>query len=289
VTARARQRGLTLIEMLIVIGVIALMVGMAMMSFASTRNAETSRAVTQIANTMRYGFDKARVNGEYYRLLIDLDENRVFLQAGDDKMYLPATDRDGKVIEFDERKAEDRATRDARAADSYNRSLQSQVFDGRTKLVGEQGEPINKVQEGAAAGGDAADDADEADPYKPKPKQVPRQKPPLFSRFESEDAITGLDKGVPLPEGVRINYVRTADDLEPIIKGQASIYFFPGGRTQLAHIQVEDESRENRYTIKIQPLTGRVTIVDGHEDLVLPDDADDEEDELGRRSERRTF
>ena len=119
---------------------------------------------------------------------------------------------------------------------------------------------------------------------------MPRRRPPQFDSFEDENALSELAKPIKLPEGVKIVYVRTADDLQPITKGQASLFFFPRGQTQEAHIQLEDQEVEDgRYTIKVQPLTGRITIVDEHVDLVLPEDPSDEEDELGERLERRTF
>lgn len=265
--SKMRQRGLTLIEIMIVIGVIAMMVGMVAAGFGAGQNAEASRAVNQLANTLRYGYDKARVTGGYYRVLINIGKGEVTLQAGDGRMYMPATDRNGELVEYDESKARDQADRDKRAEESYNKSIQSQVY------------------EDGAEGGEAS----AFDQYKPAPRKVPRRKPPLFDSFEQENALPDLVEPVKFPEGIKIVYVRTNDDLEPITEGEASIYFFPGGRTQLAHIHVEDDTGTIKYTIKLQPLTGRVTIADGHEDLVLPNDPSDEEDELGNRSERRTF
>jgi general secretion pathway protein H len=273
------QRGMTLIEIMIVIGVVALIVGMAVVGFGAGRNAEVSRATTQIANLARYGYDKSRVTGDYYRLLIDLDEGTIALQQGDDRMYLPATDRDGKILETDEDKLQEQADRDKRAEESYNRSVQAQVY--------------SEASGGAAgAGGGGAEDGEDAgyDPYAVGRRTVPRRRPPLFDSFEDENALSELAKPIKLPEGVKIVYVRTADDILPITKGQASLFFFPRGQTQEAHIQLEDEEVEDgRYTIKVQPLTGRITIVDGHEDLVLPEDPTDDEDDLGTRLERRTF
>lgn len=261
---------MTLIEIMIVMGVVALMAGMVVIGFGAGRNAEVSRATNQIANLVRYGYDKARVTGDYYRLLIDLDEGTITLQQGDDRMYLPATDRDGKIIEVDEDALEEQAARDQRAEESYNRSIQAEVFGGG---------------EGGGGGGDDSS----FDPYAAQRRQVPRRRPPLFDSFEDENVLTGLKDPVKLPEGVKIIYVRTADDVKPIIAGQASLFFFPRGRTQEAYIQLEDPEIEARYTIKVQPLTGRVTIVDGHEELVLPDDPSDKEDDLGQDFERRTF
>jgi general secretion pathway protein H len=268
------QRGLTLIEILIVLAVMGLMLSMLMIGFGAGRSAEISRATTQVANTIRYGFDKARVNGQYFRMVLDLDSGTFSLQAAEDAMYLPATDRDGKIREIDERDLEEQAQRDQRAEQSFNRSVESAAYRG-------------------GGTGGAADEGGEAesdyDVYKPQARKVPRRKPPLFSSFEDENSLSDLAKPFKLPEGVKIVYVRTADDLEPITKGEASIYFFPRGRTQKAHIQIASEDGKDEYTIKLEPLTGRVTVVDGLEDLTLPDDPTDDEDDLGREHQRRTF
>lgn len=271
------QRGITLIEILIVLAVMGLMVAMLVVGFGAGRNAEISRATTQVANTVRYGFDKARVNGQYYRMVLDLDSGTFSLQAAEDAMYLPATDRDGKIREIDKSDLEEQAQRDQRAEQSFNRSVQSAAY-----RAGGTG--------GGGGGGDDGGDTDgELDVYKPQPRKVPRAKPPLFSSFEDENSLSELAKPFKLPEGVKIVYVRTADDLEPIKKGEASLYFFPRGRTQKAHIQIASDDGQIEYTIKVEPLTGRVTVVDGLEDLVLPDDPNDEEDALGREFHRRTF
>lgn len=271
-----RQAGMTLIEIVIVLAVLGMMVGMLVVGFGAGRQAEVGRATNQIANTIRYGFDKARVNGQYFRLLINLDDSTFSLQNAEDAMYLPATDRDGKIIEFDASKAEEQADRDYRAEQSFNRSVQSAAYrDG--------------MDPDAPAGGGGGDTDGEGSVYKPQPKKVPRARPPLFAAFEDENSLSDLAKPFTLPEGVKIVYVRTADDLKPITKGEASIYFFPRGRTQKVHIQLESKDGEGKYTIKVEPLTGRVTVVDGHEDLVMPDDAYDEEDDLGKEHHRRSL
>lgn len=262
-----RQAGITLIEILIVMAVMGLMVGMVVVGFGAGRQAEISRATNQIANTVRYGYDKARTGGDYYRMLINLDDSTFSLQVGDDAMYLPATDRDGEIIEIDDRKLEEQADRDLRAEQSFNRSVQAAAY---------------REDEGDTDGAGAA-------AYQAQPRKVPRRKKPLFEAFEPENELTGLAKPFSLPEGVKITYVRTADDLLPITKGEASIVFFPRGRTQKAHIHVESDDQVTKYTIKIEPMTGRVTVVDGLEDLVLPDDPTDEEDHLGKEHRRRTL
>lgn len=258
-----------MIEILVVLAIFSLMVAMIVVGFGTTRAAEVTSSVNNLGNMIRYGYDRARVNGTYHRLHIDLDKGTFTLQEGSDRMYLPATDRDGKIIEFDPAKAEEQAERDKRAADAYNRSIQSEVL-------------------GDGAGGSGGEVAD-YDPYRAREKLVPRRKPPLFESFEEENAVSGLVKPVKLPEGVKITYVRTADDVKPITEGEASLFFFPRGTTQECHILLEDDEGDNRWTIKVAPLTGRVTIEEGHEELQVEEVADEEEDELGKSRSRRTF
>ncbi len=263
---------MTLIEIVVVLAVMSLMVSMVLVGFGAQRSAELNGAVTELANTIRFAFDKARVSDSYYRLTIDLEKGTFALQAADEAMYLPATDRDGKTLVLSESELEDRAERDKRAKEQYFRSVQSQVYR----------EPGDDEDGGGSA---------TPDPYGVQARDVPRRRPPLFESFKDENALSGLGKPIALPEDVKIVYVRTAEDPDPITAGQAAIYFFPQGRTQLAHIQIVDtrSEEESAYTIEIQPLTGRVTIVPEKEDLVLPDDMYDGEDELGKRQNRRTF
>jgi len=267
IPAARRSRGMSLIEVMIVMGIFVLMMGMVIVGFRSSRSAEALRAVNQVSNAVRYGFDKARVSGASYRLLINLDQGTFTLQEGDGRMYMPATDRDGQLVEYDADKAKDREDRDQRAEESYNRSLQAQVFGGA---------------------GDKADDAT-VNPYAATARKVPRMRPPMFAGFKEENALSGLSEAIALPEGVKISYVRTEHDFAPITEGEASLFFFPRGHTQRAHILVEDADGENRWTIKVAPLTGRVTVDEGHELLELPSDPGEEEDDLGRRQERRVL
>lgn len=283
-TIRARTRrgewGFSIIEMLIVLAVVGLLVGSTIVGLGSAKQAEIVRATNQVANTIRFAFNKSRVTGEYYRLLIDIDQNTLVLQRGDDRMYLSATDRDGKPVVYDPRKAKAREERDKRAEEAYNRSLQAMVYSGGAA--------------GAAAAGDGATgkDASVANPnaYLGGPKKVPRRKPPLFGGFEEENSISGFKEPIKLPEGVRVVSVRTAEDPKVLTKGEGSIYFFPQGRTQLAHVQLEEVRPDgNKYTVIVQPLTGRVEIADGLVDLVVADDLRRQRDELGREQDRRSF
>lgn len=314
--ARVRRsraaRGMTLIETLIVLAIGALLIGSALYGIGASRQAEVARATNQLANTLRFAYNKARVTGTYYRLLIDIDKGAFSLQRGDDRMYLPATDRYGRPMLVDPGKVKEKEERDRRAEENYNRSLQARVLDavkgtpspGMAQGAGAIGQPPGKAPAPGAKTGQPGQPGQPAkagapaptttgtqpDKFITPPKKVPRRKPPIFGAFDDDNSLSELKKPFKFPPEIKIVAVRTAQDPKPITKGEASLYFFPQGHTQLAHIHVQEVERpENQFTIIVRPLTGRVEVVDGHVDLALPDDPTAVRDDLDRRVERRSF
>jgi general secretion pathway protein H len=100
--------------------------------------------------------------------------------------------------------------------------------------------------------------------------------------------------------GYRITFraVQTGHDAEPITKNRAYLYFWPGGQTERASIQLKvappkkdtDEASQapqekSVMTLIVSPLTGKVTIKDGAVDL--PKAIEDKD--LSEREEPGTF
>ncbi len=265
--ARRNQRGMTLIEILMVLAILGLILYSLSASMGSAGQAEIIRTTNQVAATARFAYDRARFTGDHYRLKINFEERSFALQAAGDAMYLPATNRDGEVVEVDLDRQEARDEADKRAEESYNRSL------------------LSKIRTGGDGDGVGVD----LDPYSAQAKKVPRRKPPLFDAFDKENSLSDLGESIIFPESVKIVSVRTDADYQPISAGEAYIYFFPSGRTQMAHIQLSDEKQENHYTIIIQPLTGSVEVVAELVDLHLAGDLLDGEDDRGNTIEKRSF
>lgn len=308
---RRRSRGMTLVEVLIVLAISALLIGGVATGLGAGRQAEVSRATNQLANTVRFAFNKARVTGSYYRLLIKLDDSSFSMQRGADRMYLPATDRYGRIKVVDPSREKEKDERDRRAEENYNRSIQARVLAavkgpsvgkaGGSAIGAPPGAPAAPSKAGAApakAGAPAtggspmpgAPGGSMLDKYAVQAKKVPRRKPPIFGAFDDDNSLSDLKKPFKLPKTVKVVSVQTADDIKPITTGEASIYFFPQGHTQLAHIQVEEiENPENSFTIIIKPLTGRVEVQEGKINLALTDDPNSIRDDLGRRQTRRSF
>lgn len=270
---------MTLIEILVVLALMGLMLSAAAVSLGTAAQGEIVGATNRAAATMRFAFDKARVSGTHLRIKINFAERSFTLQAAGEAMYLPATDRDGEIVVVDEDDIEERKERDERAADRYNRSLTGQL--------------MNQVQSGAA-GVDPNDPNNPANnPYAVEAKAVPRRTPPLFDAFENEGGLKGLGEPIVFPEEVEILAVRTESDPEPITEGEAFLYFFPQGRTQMTYIHMRDkdssEDEENAYTITIQPLTGKVEVHDGLVKTEFPADLLKGRDDLGNKKGRRSF
>jgi general secretion pathway protein H len=87
-----------------------------------------------------------------------------------------------------------------------------------------------------------------------------------------------------LDRGVKFRSVQTGHDTEPRKKGRAYLYFWPGGLTERAAIQLKvgdptktepsDEATEDpsALSLLVSPLTGKTTIKDGALDVPKPVD-----------------
>lgn len=267
-------RGMTLIEILIVLLIIGLIMWSASMSMGAANQAEVVRSTNQLASTIRFAYDRARFTGHYYRIHVDFEQRTFQLQKAEEAMYLPATNRDGELLVQDQKKLEDRAKRDAQVAEAYYSTVAAAVLS---------------AADNSGAFGDS---------YSVQKKDVPRRRPPLFEAFEADQTLGDLGKPIQLPEGVEILSVQTDADPEPINSGAADLYFFPRGQTQLAAIQLKGRPKlgqriigedDIEYTILVQPLTGKVTVEAGIIDLELPKVVGQGEDHLGNETERRSF
>lgn len=89
-------------------------------------------------------------------------------------------------------------------------------------------------------------------------------------------------QGKELPSGVRFVQVETGHDREPMSTGRSYIYFWPGGQTERAAVQVttaardEEPTEANSMTIFVSPLTGKTEIKRGLLKMLRPRDQKEE-------------
>ena len=92
---RARERGLTLVEVLIVMAIAISLVGG--MAFAGTQiqRSRLKSSASRVAAAMRVGFQRSSTSGNDLRLVIDLDQAQIWLEESQDKMLLQSKDLAG--------------------------------------------------------------------------------------------------------------------------------------------------------------------------------------------------
>lgn len=145
----------------------------------------------------------------------------------------------------------------------------------------EEGDQPHLVQEkdvsgsgGAAAGTEAEKAAQEESGRILKGPTAPK------TSFREIDAmgVAASEPGKghkPLDSGVLFREVQTAHDDTARKTGRAYLYFWPGGQTERASIQLKTSAAEDapaQMSLIVAPLTGRVAIKDGAVDMAKPVD-----------------
>jgi general secretion pathway protein H len=106
---------------------------------------------------------------------------------------------------------------------------------------------------------------------------------PVSGISMTADEVTVDKNGVPkggkgpmaLPRGITFRSVQVVHDADAREKGRAYLYFWPGGLTERASIQlrVGDSTEDNdTLSIEVSPLTGKSTVKNGPVALVIPID-----------------
>lgn len=89
-------------------------------------------------------------------------------------------------------------------------------------------------------------------------------------------------QGKALPSSVRFVQIETAHEAKPAIDGRAYLYFWPGGQTERATIQLttaskgEEPTDGNSMTVIVAPLTGKAEIKKGLWKMARPRDEREE-------------
>ena len=101
------------------------------------------------------------------------------------------------------------------------------------------------------------------------------------ARFQPVKSFADSPGGRELGKGVDLSQVQTEHDENPVTTGRGYIYFWPGGVTERAHVQLKRSAGMDALTVIVSPLTGRTKIEKGLIDLPEPR-TDKEEDEGDR-------
>jgi general secretion pathway protein H len=105
---RGRKRdGISLIEVLVVLAIVGLLGGVVVYSIRSIAKTDLRTSAAKLAGAIRYCFDRSMTSGAYFRLVLDLDKNKYWVEKSDERMYLQRdkekVDKKGKAYDRDEK------------------------------------------------------------------------------------------------------------------------------------------------------------------------------------------
>jgi general secretion pathway protein H len=224
---RRQERGVTLVEVLIVVAIIAVMSGLAFLGSGAADSARLRRSAVMIASAIRVAYGHANATSRTVRLVFNLDNRTVGLEESQGQLWLAKNDRTGGA---------------AAATDAERRAV-------------EEAESILKG------------------PRAPRPSF----KPVKVFGFSTEQGKQGKE----LERNIRFVQIETSHQDDAVKTDQAYLYFWPGGQTERAAIQLSIGGSTNGadvVTLLVAPLTGKAEMRKGRFNMPRPRD-DNEESE----------
>ena len=148
------------------------------------------------------------------------------------------------------------------------------VFDFENrKILLEQSGDRHFLEKGVAGGADGATELEkEAQSAAAALRAGPRAP---RATFETARALGFDSDGKELPAGISFWQVQTGHQEEPVSEGRAYLYFFPGGLTENASIQMRNgngagDNESDFMSVLVAPLTGRASITRGRVEMPEP-------------------
>jgi general secretion pathway protein H len=219
--SKGGARGVTLIEVLVIVALVGLMSGFVMLGAGVADSARLRRSAVMIASAAKVAWGHANATTRTVRLVFNFDARTVAMEDSEDKLWLAKNDLAGGA---------------AGATDAERKAI----------------EEADVILKG---------------PRAPRPSFRPA-KPFGFNGEKG-------GKGKELERNIRLLQVETAHQDDPIKTGQAYLYFWPGGQTEQAGIQLSIAGSTydgDVMTVLISPLTGKADIRKGRANMPRPRD-----------------
>lgn len=251
------QRGMTVIELLIVLAVVGLLTVIGYMGVRYVSKSDLREDAGQVAATLRNGYRMATETGLHHRVVFDLDEQTFRIETCEGEVLLRRAEEEQMVMhEGDEE--------DLEMPPELERLINS----------GSQQPGMEPIldQETTARIAQALRESNIAKPVC------------ALSTLPNGDADGRANmRQIRTWRGLKIRRVFVQHLEEPALEGEVTVNFFPLGWAEKAIVEVADDDGD-QFTILVHGLTGRIEIRDG--ELRSPDDHM-LRDATGERTEER--
>ncbi|MET0340726.1 MAG: prepilin-type N-terminal cleavage/methylation domain-containing protein [Polyangiales bacterium] len=254
---RAARAGMTLIEIMIVIVVIAIGTSAASFGLGSLTKASLQSACVRLGALSRYAYHRALTNGTTVRITFDLEKHTFAVTEAHGRVTLVRSD------------AELRSEADH--ADKYAFGAENKKDD----------------DEESAESGAAVDPWELARQRIEKPDLLTLPPSPFGQLTSPDGAPLKRFKTQPVGDDVKVHKVIVAHEAKPREEGKTDLFFFPSGLTQHAVVQLMDRN-DTIYSVEIHPLTGKGKIHDApFEPEVLMDNPDEHNQAASQLEDRK--
>lgn len=243
---RRHQEGMTLIEIMIVTVIIAMAAAGMSMGLGALTKSTLRSATVKLASVTKFAYHRALSHGTTVRLTLDFEAGTFSVTEAEGKVTLARSDDSVREEAIDDKDREDPGA----AVDPWEAA--------KARLAQ------------AESGSDELDFG--SSPFGP----ITTKDGKAIKRYG----------GQPLGNKIRITKVIVAHEADPREEGVTDLFFFPGGMTQHAVIQLSD-STDTIYSVEIHPLTGQAKIhLVPYEPEVLFDDPEARDDEASEAEDR---
>ncbi|MCP4871011.1 MAG: prepilin-type N-terminal cleavage/methylation domain-containing protein [Proteobacteria bacterium] len=287
----ALQRGLTLIELAVVLALFGVMLLVAVPTLRTIMGADLKASTIELAQTLRFVQDEAVLRNMSMRIAYDLDGRKWWIEAADGPVRI-FRDREAKdafaefmaeKAESDAQVAEDRERRRG-SGPSQSELLSTLMGDDAEAGGGDAGGGMGGLLGGLfGGGGGGLGPAARGGEF-----QVNQFTPYSGDSDIEEHAFAPRE----LPQGVRFAGVWTPqggeDEVKPLDEYEVEAmlreapedqqwttmytHVFPGRYIEDTVVYLSDDSGESIWSITVEPLTGRVEVISGK--VAIPDISD---------------
>lgn len=105
---RRGERGLTLLELIIVIGILVMLMGFGISGLGNMSSTQLRTQTNKMAAALRHTYSRSVATGLYMRMVLDLDADRYWVEASPTPVFL-VREEDERMVEAIEKQKEDDA------------------------------------------------------------------------------------------------------------------------------------------------------------------------------------